>query len=639
MKKVLVILFCIAWLLTYMEAEAQNGSKAHRYFEKARNLYLANQFKKALHTVDKAIKNYPKYTEAYLLKAEISEELNDTANAIHNYEKVLSLDSTGFPSVYYYLGELLYKKGDYEKSAQILEIHLNKFKNVSNTKRILHLFESASFAAKAVKSAWDIDVIRVSGNINTQNAEYINFVNEDKTVLYFTRKEPLKTESIDGRNFIERIFYSEYKNDEWQPPIELTFPWQNNSNLGAVTFSVDSRTLIFTGCYFPEGVGSCDIYFSRKAGDNWLMPYNAGLNINSSGWDSQAVLSSNGKMLFFSSKRGNGNGGSDIWYSKRDKNGNWSKPVNAGNTVNTSYDEMSPFLSADNKTLYFSSNGHPGLGGFDLFVARIDTTGTWNNVTNLGVPVNSAQNEINIFISLDGQTAWISSDRGNKKKNFDIFFMTIPEAVAPEKTFYFKGVTLSAKDHKPLWADVILTDLQTGKTLDSTRSDAVNGRFLAVIHPGINYAVNIYKRGYMFLSENLNLENSYQQSNIYDTFYLQPIDSGSITNLYNINFDFDKADLKPTSLPELKRLIKFLNDNPEVKIEISGHTDRKGSGKYNLILSEKRAKSVFLYLINNGINENRLTYKGYGYLQPICTDTTDECAAKNRRTEIKILGK
>ncbi len=621
------------------ESNAQNGGKAHRYFQKAKTLYLAGQPRKALNAVSKAIKIYPPYSEAYLLKAEIWEELNDTLKAIRNYQKVLSLDSTAFPHVYYYLGELLYKKGDYEKSAFILERYLDKFGVVPNAKRVIHLYKSASFAAKAIKSPWKTTVNSLPENINTDNAEYINFVNEDKTLLYFTRKEPLKTESIDGRNFIERIFFSKRENGKWQEPRELIFPWQNNSNLGAVTFSVDSRTLLFTGCYFPEGLGSCDIYFARKAGDNWLMPYNAGMNINSSSWDSQAVLSSDGKTIFFSSKRGGGYGGSDIWYSEKDRNGNWCKPVNALSNVNTPYDEMSPFLSADNKTLYFSSNGHPGLGGFDIFLARMDSTGVWNNVTNLGMPLNSAQNEINIFISLDAENAWISSDRGNAKNNYDILHMTLPQAVAPQKVYYFKGVTLSAKTKKPLWADIILTNVKTGVTLDSTRSDAVNGGFLTVIHPGINYAVNIYKKGYMFLSENLNYENNLKSSNIYDTFYLRPVDTGCITNLYNINFDFDKALLKPTSIPELKRLIVFLNDNPGIKIEISGHTDRKGSGQYNLILSEKRAKSVFTYLINNGISKDRLSFKGYGFSKPLCTDTTSECAAKNRRTEIKIINR
>ncbi len=624
-----------------INANAQNGNKAYRYFNKAKTLYLANMPAKALHAVDKAIKYYPGYTEAYLLKAEISEEMKDTAMAIENYKTVLSLDSTGFPHVYYYLGELYYKSGKYENSAAILDEYIRKFKNIPDLKRVVHLFKSASYAAKAVKTPWNIEVKSVSENINTPNAEYVNFVNEDKTLLYFTRKEPLKTgnngDTFGERNFIERIFYSKYENGDWQEPEELIFPWQNNSNLGAITFTVDSRMLIFTGCYFAGGYGSCDIYFSRKAGDNWLIPFNAGQNINGSGWDSQAVMSSDGKTLFFSSKRAGGEGGSDIWYSKRKKNGGWSKPVNAGKNVNTPYDEMSPLLFADNKTLYFSSNGHPGMGGFDLFVARIDSSGHWSGVTNLGVPVNSAQNEINIFIGLDAINAWISSDRGNTLNNYDILHLTLPQQVAPQKVYYFKGVTLSAKDKKPLWADVVLTDTDSGKTLDSTRSDAINGRFLTVIHPGINYAVNIYKKGYMFLSENFNFEKSYKRSNIYDTFYLQPIDSGSVTNLYNINFDFDKADLKPSSIPELKRLVRFLNDNPAVKIEISGHTDRKGSENYNLSLSEKRAESVCNYLINNGIDKERLSYKGYGYSKPLCNDTTVECAAKNRRTEIKIV--
>ncbi len=640
MKRRTIIILLFLGLLLPEIVVSQHSQKAKQYFVKAKRYYWTKNYGKAKLWIKRTIKVDSKFESAYLLKGEIAEEERDTAEAISCYKDVITIDSFSFPAVYYYLGELYYNLGKYDKSAKILKNYLKKIKIISNILQVKRLLKCAEYASQAKKHPWDIEVRNTSDSINTEADEYINFVNETKTVLYFTRKEPLQYKGINGREFTEKIYISKSGGNFWHMPYSLLFPWENRENMGAVSFSVDSRLMYFTGCYLPSGMGSCDIYFSRKYGDRWLMPFNAGSMVNSSKWDSQAVLSSDGKTLFFSSKRGGGKGGSDLWYCTMTKEDRWGYPVNAGDSVNTPYDEMSPFLFASNSRLYFSSSGHAGMGGYDLFMATKDSTGMWSKVINLGYPINGKYNEINIFISLDATHAWISSDRQKNNGGFDIYDFQLPNSIAPEAVYYFKGITLSAKDKKPLSADIILTDLKSGKELDSTRSDAINGSFLTVIQQNINYAVNITKKGYLFLSKNINTQNKKNKfSNICDTFYLQPIDTGCITNLYNINFDFDKYTIKSSAFPELKRLLYFLQENPSISIEIAGHTDFKGSAHYNKVLSVRRAKSVYKYLINNGIDYKRLEYRGYGFLQPLCTEKSEACSARNRRTEIKITGK
>ena len=618
--------------------QAQNRKRAEKLFSKAKEKYRSGQLNDALRLTNNVLRADTAFNQAFLLRAEIANQLGDTLLAIKSYENFLHYDSTGFPPAFYNLAGLYFKTGQYQKTVSSLLYYINHFDlpTLRLKTRAQTLLKKGIVAAEIAAHPCPAAFKPLPNDINTLADEYVNFINEDLDELYFTRKIPLKTENPDERRFVEKIFVSRKPDSVWMTPEILDLP--RNTNLGALNFSIDGRIIYFTGCYLPTGMGSCDIYFSVKQGDQWLPPHNAGPNINSPSWDSQAAISSDGRIIFFTSKRGSGFGGSDIWYATRNRLGGWNEPENAGDKINTSGDEMAPLLFGDNSTLYFSSTGHYGLGGFDLFVTRLDSADHWQEPENMGIPYNSRYDDINIVIGLDARSAWISSNRNRPDRNFDIFYTRLVPEVAPEHLIYLKGVVLSAKDRKPLDADIVLTDLETGLQLDSTRSDALNGTFLRVLHPKVNYGINISRTGYLFLSKNIDTRNKNDFKSIRDTFLLQPVDTGSYTNLYNITFDFDKADLKPEAMPELKRLLHFLKKNPQVKIEIAGHTDRKGGIEYNLTLSQKRAKAVYDFLINNGITGERLTYKGYGFQKPLCREETEACDTKNRRTEIVITG-
>jgi outer membrane protein OmpA-like peptidoglycan-associated protein len=319
--------------------------------------------------------------------------------------------------------------------------------------------------------------------------------------------------------------------------------------------------------------------------------------------------------------------------SIRNKNGKWMPAVNLGDSINTAGDEMAPFLHADNQTLYFSSNGRPGMGGFDLYVSRKDSSGKWSSPSNLGYPINTKADELNLFAAMDGQYAWISSNRNG---NMDIYQFELFKKIQPQKTFFIKGTVIDNQTGEPLQAKVILTNLSTSKNIDSTWSSAADGHFLLVLHPGKELAFHILKKNYLFYSKHFTFEDTTDRHAVSAVFKLKPIQKNSTMQLENILFDFDSYTLRQEAYPELNLLTRLLKANPSVDILIAGYTDATGSQAYNQKLSTRRAKAVYDYLVSRGIDDKRLEYKGYGAVQIPNDKASPALRAKNRRTEIII---
>jgi outer membrane protein OmpA-like peptidoglycan-associated protein len=318
--------------------------------------------------------------------------------------------------------------------------------------------------------------------------------------------------------------------------------------------------------------------------------------------------------------------------------GGWKDPVNLGPTINTPYDEISPFIHHDDNTLYFSSNGWPGLGSKDLFVARKDASGQFQKPVNLGYPINTFGEESGLTVSSSGKNAFFSSNMKGGFGGMDIYSFELPQALRPNLVTYVKGKVFDAKTKETLDANVKITALKTDAIAFEDISDYETGEFLATMQAGKSYGLSVERKGYMLFSENFSLEKPDAANKPYMlSVPLQPIEVGKMVILKNIFFETNKFNLLPESKAELQELINFMELNPSVTIEIDGHTDNVGDDKVNQLLSENRAKSVYSFLITNKIPAARLTYKGFGETSPMAANTSDEGRQQNRRTEFKIV--
>jgi len=636
------ITLIIIILLLFNVAHAQPGSikpankKAVKWYQKATSAYKSDDKNEALELVNKSIGKDKNYVEAYLLKGDILTEMKKPRQAILSYEKAVSIDSSFFPPVWYFLGNLYYNVGNYRQSKQALTTFLT-MKGISSTQRSLgkKRLAIAKAACRLKENPVKVQINKLNSSINTDEDEYVNYVAAGNRKLIFTRKEKVTDLNIKSAGWIEQFYFAKQEDTTWAAPEPWVIPWAKERNVGALSLTVDGLGMYFTGCRWPRSYGGCDVYYSEKNGNSWRNPVNLGASVNSTAWDSQPYVSSDGKLLLFSSSRKGGYGGSDIWMSVRLKDNSWSLPVNLGDSVNTPGNEMAPFLYADNKTLLFSSDGWPGLGKQDIFISRKNKAGAWSKAVNIGYPVNTGQAEINMIYGLDGQQVWLSSKR--EGGSFDIYRLPVYDVIKPNRIIYFEGRVLDSVNLKPVRAKVMLTDAITGFNLLTKYSQPASGFFLVVMEPGKTYGFNIVAKGYLFYSERFTPgENDTIADSLNKEFLLKPIAKGSSVILKNLYFDVDSANLKPVSFPELKKLILFLQINPKVELEIAGHTDNSGSVAHNMQLSLHRAESVYQYLIKKGIDPDRLSFKGYGSREPIANNASEAGRARNRRVVITV---
>jgi outer membrane protein OmpA-like peptidoglycan-associated protein len=310
--------------------------------------------------------------------------------------------------------------------------------------------------------------------------------------------------------------------------------------------------------------------------------------------------------------------------------------VNLGDDINTPENEMSPFIHKDNHTLYFSSDGWVGMGGYDLFVSRLSRDSVWSEPENLGYPINTWSDEIGMVVTADGSKAFFSSAIDDSTGK-DIYEFDLYQNIRPDPVSYIKGKVFDSESKVPLMATFELIDLESGKTSIRAFSDN-SGEFLVCLPTDRNYALNVSKKSYLFYSDNFALKGIKQISEpYYLDIPLHPVKTGESGVLRNIFFRFDSYELEKKSVVELGKLVRFMETNPGVRIEIQGFTDNMGTPDYNLELSQKRVREVYLYLINHGIDKTRLSYKGFGEEQAVASNETSEGRARNRRIEFVIV--
>lgn len=625
MKFRLTLFFSI--LSIYCFGQSSPNKKAQIFFEKSGPFIDKLDYAAAEQVLKSAVEADPLFQNAYIVLAGVYKAQKKYTEAKGAYEKAILINKTVAPGVIYGLAETEFATQDYLKAKQHFSEFLMLDSSSDRARRAKKYLLDCDFAAIAIKKPVKYSPTNLGEGVNTTDAEYFPAITADGETLVFTRL-------INGN---EDFWTSQFKNNSWSIATPLSSRINTiRYNEGAQTISPDGKYLFFTGCNRPDGLGRCDIYVSHREGKDWGEPYNVGKPVNSEFWESQPAISPDGRTLYFISNRPGGSGGYDIWKSSITDEAKWGPATNLGPDINTAFDENTPFLHVDGKTLYFSSDGWPGFGNKDIYYSRMDNDGMWEKPINIGYPINSFEDESGLVVSADGNFGLFSS---NLKGGFglqDVYNFGIPEVAKPLKVSYVKGIVRDRDTKKTIESNVQVVDLKSNKTVFDDYTDPETGQFLAVMPVGSNYLFNVNAEGYMFYSENFELKAGDINKPYQIEVYVEKIKQGGNVTLRNIFFDTSKFNLLPASIRELDLLIDFLHQNEKVQIEIQGHTDNVGDDKLNEKLSFNRANAVYEYLIKNSIDAKRLTFKGFGASKPIAGNKTESGRKNNRRTSFVI---
>lgn len=622
-----------------------SDKKAQKLFTTAQAFYQQLKLREAEESLLKAIERDSKFVEAHTLLAYVYIDSDQEKKAKKSFENAIAANPTAIPNNLYFLGEIEFREGNYGKSkryfSQFIELENQvdpKLINKSNRK-----LDNIHFAIQAKQNPYPFEPKNMGPSINSEFAEYFPSMTVDEKTILFTRRLPAPKSPV---KFNEDFYIAYKKEGAWQQAKNLGYPINSEVNEGAPSLAANGQMMIYAACELfgnygqgKQGKGSCDLFYSAKNDQVWTKPINLGSKINTNNWETQPSFSADGKSLYFvKGKRGvNQMNDGNIYVTELQNNGTWSTPKPLNGNINTPGNEESVLIHPDGNTLYFSSDGHIGMGGLDIFMSKKDKNGEWGPAINLGYPINTHRNENSLLVSPNGNIAIFASDREGGYGDLDLYQFDLPKKFAPNRITYFAGKIFDKRTKTPLGARFELIDLETEETVIEAFSDNTSGEFLITLPAGKNYALSASKNGYLFYSENFSLVEYDSEEPFIQNVPLIKINKGEKIILKNIFFETAKYDLKDESQAELKKLIAFLEKNPNLKVEIGGHTDNVGNKQANLLLSQNRAKSVKEFLVSKGITPDRLNSKGYGADTPIASNETEAGRAKNRRTEFKII--
>lgn len=638
MKRRIPLIACTALLLAPTlhgqgYQPSQIGRKARGLYEQALGLAAEGDFRGSLSTTEKAIALESGFVEAWLTKAGLMGELRNFTAAVQSYERAFALDSLFCREYRLPYAINLGGAGRFAEALRALDgflafpdIEEGARKAAQYRRRCFQLGDS--LAQHMASSGYVFDAKNLGDSVNTTFPEYYPSLTVDGRTLIFTRRL---------RGVDEDFLVAHQADSLWSQAQSLSGNINTNLNEGAQNISQDGEWLVFTGCNFPEGMGSCDLYMSyRTRQGSWSRPQNLGELVNTEAWESAPSLSPDKRFLFFASNRAGGMGGNDIWVSQRTANGTWGEPTNLGAPVNTPGNESCPFLHADGRTLYFTSDTHPGYGGDDLFVTHRGWNGTWDTVHNLGYPINTIGNEGSLIVAADGRTGYFASERTDSRGSLDLYSFQMRPGIAPKATTWVQGRVYDAKTRQGLPSSVELTDLAEGGLLHQVQTDE-EGNYLITLPSNAAYGFHVRRKGYLFHSGSFPLLTSPATPFLLD-IPLRPIEKDAVIELKNIYFPTGSSLLASSSTTELDLLVQLLTENPTLQVRIEGHTDDVGTTADNLALSQRRALAVVDYLASRQVRRERLSAQGYGASRPVALNQTVEGRARNRRTELRILG-
>ena len=627
MGKYLLIFFMLA--ASFSRAQTSTVKKAQQNFDQAQQ-YLQNQaYDQAIESLEEATKSDPKFQFAYIQLGDIYRRTKTYEKAKAYYNTAVQISTVSDPRFYYGMGDACFNTGDYA-NARLNFIRFTE-KYTGKDQEILikakKYIKDCDFSIVAIKTPEKYELVNMGPGINSVYRDYFPALTADGETMIFSR-------NVDGN---EDFYISKKKDKVWQTAVPLSDIINTKQyNEGAQSISPDGMYLFFTGCNRPDGLGRCDLYVSHRNGTGWDKPFNLGAPVNSAFWESQPAISPDGSTLYFVSNRNGGYGGYDIWKTMLKGDGTWTEPQNLGPDINTPYDENTPFVHPDGQTLYFSSDGWPGLGNKDIFYSRLDENNKWGKPVNLGYPINTFNEETGLIVTPDGKEGILSTNSKGGFGNMDIYNFKMPKIARPQPITYVKGIVRDKETKELLATEIKIVNLKNKQTQYNDYTSKESGDFLAVMPIGSSYSFNVSADGYLFYSENFELSKSIADKPFVLEIFLEKIKIGTNVTLKNIFFETNKYELLPNSVVELNTLIDLLTDNSKVNIEIQGHTDNVGNTLQNEKLSLERAKAVYNYLISNKIDPERLSYKGFGKNKPLASNDTEEGRKQNRRTSFLI---
>lgn len=585
-------------------------------------------------------------------------------------EKALKLNPNVDPMAQYYLGRFYHLHAQWDKAitayrAYLQPLNINPADNRDKIADMNRKIGECVTGKELEKDPQRVFIDNIGSTVNSSDPEYTPIITADESIMLFTSRRSTSTggKQDEDNQFYEDLYQTTFAGGKWTTPVNMGKPINSEEHDATAGLSPDGQKLFV---YRPTNNG--DLYECELKGAKWTEPERMNKNINSDGHESSVSLSFDGKKLYYISDKDGGLGNRDVWISTMDAKGKWGQSVNMGAPINTIYGEEGIFVHPDGKTIYFSSQGHNTMGGYDIFKSELKD-GKWGAPVNLGWPINGPDDDVFFVISANGKHGYFASNKADGNGEKDIYKITFlgpdkPMALSsednllagiaqPVKTIVaakpveiktaqvtlLKGTVTDKASKLPLGAQVEIVDNERREVIATFTANSSTGKYLVSLPSGKDYGIAVKMDGYLFHSENFNIPVVASYQEVTKNVELEKIAVGSTIVLRNVFFDYNKSTLKPESFTELDRLVKILQENPSIRIELSGHTDSRGSDDYNLKLSEARAKSCVDYLISKGIKADRMEFIGYGETKPIDTNDTEEGMANNRRTEFKILSK
>jgi outer membrane protein OmpA-like peptidoglycan-associated protein len=649
MRALITMIFVL--LIASVYAQKKNevvGNKAAIAYDQGKALYDKGNYKEAI----------PYFEEALIANASSEDALycvglsyrytSQPEKALENLKKLQQLNPDYWAWFYYEMGIAYDELRQLDNAVAAYDIFLQKFPRDA-TRTIWHHqakskrnydLQSPEVRSRALTME---EPLNLGQPINSKWGDYSPQSNPNGKVINFTSKRKDSNSAnqtqkdwneTDGWD--EDVYGIEKSGDGWTEPKQLPEPINSQGNDFGTSFSGDGQNMVYVACNRNDGIGSCDLYTLTLEGETWSSPLNMGNVVNSKDWDSQPTMSADGSTIIFASDRSGGFGNADLYLITKNRFGDWGAAANLGGVVNTPFTEKSPFLSPDGKTLYFTSDGHPGHGGLDLFIS-VNENGKWSEPLNLGKPLNSENDDAYFTIGGSGEVGYFSSSRKGGFGDLDLYSIKIPEALRPKPTVVVEGIVTNAKTKAVVGAYVMVEDINTGELIAVNKSNSASGKYLIVLPAGKTYSVSANKEGFFFHSERFDVPEASSYQEIKKDIALKPIEKGAKVVLNNIFFETGKAALSSDSRVELNKAVDLMKTNPTMVIEVGGHTDNVGDDASNMKLSHDRAKSVRDFLVTAGIASNRVQSKGYGELNPVASNDTDDGRKANRRTEFVIL--